>query len=192
MRVGLISTCYNDIHAVGDSVRSILDDLPGDTVQVGDVSYSWRWLILDVGSTDGTWEELCAVTTGRSNVLAVQLRGSRGRLVRGAARGIAAVLEQPDIFIHAIDSDVVYNPGVIPLILSEFEKNGRRPIAGDQYFVICATDYWRVGGYDPVQVEEDFKIYGKLERAGMSVTSRVLGIVKEHRNVAQGWKQGGS
>ena len=191
MQVGLISTCYNDVHAIRDSVRSILDDLLGDTVQVGSSLHPWRWLILDVGSTDGTWEDLCAVTEGRSNVMAVQLRIARGRMVRGSARNVAAGLSESDVFVHAIDTDVIYNPGAIPLVMLEFEKNGGRPMAGDQYFIIHAGDFWSVGGYDGVQVEEDFKIYVKLKEKGIPVTAKVLGIVKEHRNEVQGWKLGG-
>ena len=169
MSVSIITTTYNDAHTIDRFIRSIVPQL----------RRGFEWVITDAHSDDGTWDAIENVAKGNKRIGAIRYDT---QIPRGVGRHYGAGLSRGKVLIHAIDSDVIYRPGAMELVVKAFRRGGRKPIAGDSYFVISREDYFKVGGYPPMNVGEDFALYSFLSKAAIPVVSRRLNVWEEDHN----------
>lgn len=170
MSVSLVSTIYNDAHSVRDCIESLLPEM----------NEGVEWVFVDAMSDDGTWEILQEYAKKpRFTVVRTEIGG--GRVNRGAGRRLAAALAVGDALL-TIDTDFIFFPGTIEKVCAAFDDGGHSPLAGDGYFIILTKDYWQAGGYPPLHVGEDMGMYERVRAAGLPFRTKVLHIVKEHRN----------
>jgi glycosyltransferase involved in cell wall biosynthesis len=165
--ITLCTTVFNDMPIWRVCVQRIL----------GELKENVSWVIVDALSTDGTQELTNSKAEKRDNMLSFI---PQEHLRRGAARNTASILARDrfkaDILIHAIDGDVIYRPGFVDLIVKTFIKNGCNPIAGDSFFVISTEDYFKAGGYSPLQAEEDYLFYSMILCKGLRLLSERLNV----------------
>ena len=91
------------------------------------------WVLVDSGSTDGTWELACDLARRLDWVVAVSRPEARmepgGPIVRAFHAGLS-VLPGPSSVVVKLDADISLEPDYFACLLREFERDPRLGIAG--------------------------------------------------------------
>ena len=121
-RLSVLVPVYNERHVVETSVRRLLT-LKHDLIS------SLEVIVVDDGSTDGSWEVLQRLAADDARVLLLRHDHNQGK---GAAIRTGISRATGDIsIVH--DADLEYNPGDIPSLLVPFAKEGADAVLGSRY-----------------------------------------------------------
>jgi len=175
LKLSIVLPVYNEV----DIVAGLLEHLDG--------TGATETIVVDGGSTDGTWERLtaarspavhlCRTGPGRAlqmNTGALRARGdvllflhADTRLPDGALPRLAAELSRrPDRRWGRFD--VRFDPGGPLLALVAGSMNRRSAwsgiCTGDQAVFVHRSDFLRIGGFAPVALMEDVELSRRLKR----------------------------
>lgn len=127
----LVSACRNE----EDFIEGLIDNIAAQTVRPA------RWVIVDDGSTDGTYERAVRRAAGLPFVDIVRMPGGRPRSfasqVYAAQHGASLVVNAGAGFIGFLDADIRLQPDYYERLLARFAGDARLGLAGgivvDQY-----------------------------------------------------------
>jgi GT2 family glycosyltransferase len=135
-QVAVIVTVYNKAPYVRACIESVLAQSHA----------SVELVVVDDGSTDGSWEVVEAVTTGRRATL---VRLSNGGVSRARNHGFQACRTRPDYLVF-LDGDDVLLPDAIHRMVAHMEANSTAALCYSVPLLIDDAD--AVIGIDPDQV----------------------------------------
>ena len=152
------------------TIRRSLESLGAEVRGQGEI------VIVDAHSTDGTWEILSEMTA-----TVPELRAISADLNRGLGRSRAVAESRAPIVISQIDADNVYTEGSLRaaaraiaesdddvlLVEGEFDANP----SCTRCYTWKRAAFERIGGYPPIQYEEDLALVQHALRAGLKVAS---------------------
>jgi glycosyltransferase involved in cell wall biosynthesis len=118
--LSIVVPIYNEIESVGPLCEQLHDALQK-------LERSYETILIDDGSTDGTWDRLVELSGSYPNLHLVRLRGNYGQTAAMSAGFEAAT---GDVVI-TLDADLQNDPADIPLLLDSM---------GDEYDVVSG---WR-------------------------------------------------
>ena len=122
LKLSVLTPVFNERFLVEASIRRILD-------LRHPILTDMQLIIVDDGSTDGTWEVLQKVVRGNPRVTLLRHETNRGK---GAAIRTAVAHAQGDVcLVH--DADLEYNPEDIPSLLEPFVEEGADAVFGSRY-----------------------------------------------------------
>lgn len=132
MKLSILMAAYNEAERLPRAIKQVLAvDYPCDVELV----------IVDDGSTDGTWAEMCAVDDLR--VVSVRHERNRGK---GAAIKTAAARATGDYMI-IFDADLEYSPEDIVRLLHAVQQEDAHVVFGPRRFgSSTAHSFWYVIG----------------------------------------------
>ena len=120
MKFSIITTTYNSAATIGDTVRSVADQIFD-----GEVEY----IIIDGGSTDATLEVLAAYMDVVTTIVSESDKGlydAMNKGIRMATGDVVGILNSDDFYTSS---------DVLATVAREFERNGVDAVFGDVHFV---------------------------------------------------------
>ncbi|MFZ1075520.1 MAG: glycosyltransferase [Minisyncoccia bacterium] len=130
MKVDICIPAYNEAPIIADTVRAVVAEL-GTTPNI-----SWRIIVADNGSTDGTADAVKALAIPNVSVLSIKTKG------KGAAVVAAAKASTADVF-GFIDADLSADPSNIRYLLAVL--SGADVVIGSRLLKEARVDrsWWR-------------------------------------------------
>jgi len=168
--ISVVSPLFNERTNVAPLVEALTEAL-------GTPGIDYEVVLVDDGSTDGTWDAIVAISTTNPRVRGVQLSrnfGHQGALLAGLnhARGRAVV---------TMDGDLQHPPSVVPLLVEAWRDgfkvvNTRRSDSADTGALKRVTSrafYWifsRLSGMELEWGASDFRL---VDRSALSALTRM-------------------
>jgi len=129
MNLAILIPIYNEEKTIEDVLQKVIN-LPVEK----------EIIIVDDGSTDGTWQRLLAVKKRVGNELKI-LRHSENRGKGAAIRTALSVVEAEAVVIQ--DADLEYDPNQIPGLLAVMEKSPHlSAVYGSRFLQDNPRIYW--------------------------------------------------
>lgn len=125
--VSVVVPVYNEVESVDLLVEKISGSLPG-------LNRTWEIVLVDDGSTDGTWEKMRALAGRYSSLRLIRLRRNFGQTAAMSAGFDHAVGR----IIVTMDADLQNDPADIPLLIDTLETQNLDVVSG-----------WRKNRQDP-------------------------------------------
>lgn len=121
LELSIVVPCYNEVSGLHELVRRCRDSA---TTAVGN---SYELILIDDGSTDGTWETMKCLTA-HQNVVAIKLSRNYGQQVALTA-GLAAVRGQA---ILIIDADLQDPPELLAQMIQRMKETSADVVYGER------------------------------------------------------------
>jgi glycosyltransferase involved in cell wall biosynthesis len=117
--VSVVVPVYNEVESVELLVQKLAEALPR-------LNRTWEAVLVDDGSTDGTWPKLKALAGSCKGLRLVRLRRNFGQ----TAAMSAGFDHARGRIIVTLDADLQNDPDDIPLLIDELEKNDLDVVSG--------------------------------------------------------------
>lgn len=106
--LSVVSPVYNEAEGIALLIRRVVEVLSG-------TAHSWELVLVDDGSSDGSWERMCALLPEVPQLRLIRLRRNFGQTAAMSAGFHAARGE----IVVTLDADLQNEPGDIPLLLEK-------------------------------------------------------------------------
>ncbi|MVN92896.1 glycosyltransferase family 2 protein [Mucilaginibacter aquatilis] len=142
MDISVVVPLYNEVES--------LPELTAWIARVMDENrFTYEILLVDDGSRDGSWEEICRLNLGNTAVKGVKFRRNYGK---SAALNVGFEAAQGDVII-TMDADLQDSPDEIPALYKR--------IAEEKYDLISG---WKAKRYDPLSKTIPTKLFNAATR----------------------------
>lgn len=111
-KISVIIPCYyceNMIAVVVDGIKEVFKEM---------INYTYEIILVNDGSTDGTWDKISAIASTNENVIAVNLSQNYGQ----HSAMMAGYREATGDYILGLDDDGENNPREIPKLIAKLEE----------------------------------------------------------------------
>jgi len=163
MKISLLIAAFNERESIAQLIEEI-DELTSDQR-----SFDWQLVVVDDGSSDGTWEEFERISVSNCHVTAIRHRRNSGKSAAirtglGAATG--------DIIV-SLDADLQDDPSEIPAMIAKLINQEADLIVG-----------YKQKRKDPIHKRWPSKLFN-------AATSRVTGLrIRDHNcGLKAGWAE---